>query len=369
MVIVAGSVAYLWDGTTFGAFATPAPVADVAYLAGRFVYALSGSDTFYWSEVNDATNIGGLNFATAETSADPDMGFAVLNDELLIFGASSVEVWNPTSDPDTPFSPVEGRGYQRGCVARGSIAFCDNAIFWVGDNQVIYRSDNANDRVSSSSIESKIRQCANLAGITSWVATFEGHEFYVINLPGVGTYAYDASRLGETIGGYGQSASRGQWAEWTSYGRPTFRGQVCASRTGIIWVGDDTSNVVWQFTVGVFTDGTDPIVRTASAFIKVESGNPRCLNIVLHCVQGVGNTLPPGVNPVVEMRFSDDQGRTFGKWRAANLGALGVYSKQRAYWQRLGLFRAPGRLIEIRCSDPVNVVYSHLAFNEPAPAR
>ena len=42
------------------------------------------------------------------------------------------------------------------------------------------------------------------------MGTFEGHEFYVLNLPGVGTYAYDISRIGTIEGAYGDSYARGR---------------------------------------------------------------------------------------------------------------------------------------------------------------
>jgi len=105
----------------------------------------------------------------------------------------------------------------------------------------------------------------------------------------------------------------------------------------------------------------------ASAFIKIEEGTPRCSNIVLHCVQGVGNPVDPGANPVAEMRYSDDLGATFSRWRQAPLGAAGVY-RGRAFWQRLGLLRALGRLVVVRVSDPVNAVFSHLELNASRPA-
>jgi hypothetical protein len=37
-------------------------------------------------------------------------------------------------------------------------------------------------------------------------------------------------------------------------------------------------------------------------------------------------------------------------------------------WTRLGLLRAPGRLVQVRVSDPVNVVFSHLELNADRPA-
>jgi hypothetical protein len=119
--------------------------------------------------------------------------------------------------------------------------------------------------------------------------------------------------------------------------------------------------------VGAHADGVDPLVRVASAFIKVEEGSPRCNNLVLHGVMGVGNPVNPGVDPVVEMRWSDDQGRTFTDWRKASLGRGGAY-RTRVFWTRLDCMRAPGRLVEVRCSDPVNVVFSHLELNATRPA-
>ncbi|MBA3811528.1 MAG: hypothetical protein H0X27_07785, partial [Caulobacteraceae bacterium] len=144
--------------------------------------------------------------------------------------------------------------------------------------------------------------------------------------------------------------------------------QCAATIGGVAWAGDDTTNDLWRLTPGVNRDGADTISRVASAFIPVESGTPRCGSIVLHCVVGVGNPIYPGKDPLAEMRWSDDQGRTFCAWRAAALGRQGDY-RNRAYWQRLGSMRAPGRLVEVRCVDPVNVVFSHLEINAPRPAN
>jgi hypothetical protein len=120
--------------------------------------------------------------------------------------------------------------------------------------------------------------------------------------------------------------------------------------------------------VGVWSDGTSPLIRQASAFIKIEEGRPRLDGLVCHCVTGVGNAVNPGAMPIIEMRHSDDLGRTFSRWRAAQLGAQGDYVA-RAYWQRLGQMRAPGRLIELRASDPVDVAFSHLELNPARPAQ
>jgi hypothetical protein len=137
---------------------------------------------------------------------------------------------------------------------------------------------------------------------------------------------------------------------------------------GTVYVGDDQTNDVGTMQMGVYSDYSGALERQASAFIKVEEGNPRCLNLVLQCVMGVGNAVDPGSRAVAEMRYSDDEGRTFCRWRQAGLGLVGKYRHPRALWQRLGSLRSPGRLVEVRCTDPVNATFSHLELNASRPA-
>jgi hypothetical protein len=369
LVLVANGTAYLFDGAVFNPIvnASLPPVSDVAWLAGRFVYMAVGTDQFWYSEIDDAANETGLDFATAEAAPDPNVAVSILNDEVVVFGTQSVEFWSVTQDPAAPFQPNIGRGFQRGCASRDSIVFADNSLFWVGDNLVVYRVGNAPARISSSSIEDKLRQCPAPGQITGLALTFEGHEFYVLNVPGVGTYAYDISRVGTQAQAYGDSYQRGEWQEWQSWGQTTFRGQVAVMMNGVAFVGDNATNDLWTMRVGVYSDANGPFTRMASAFIKIEEGQPRCQNLVLHGLVGQGLATGQGSNPLVEMRWSDDQGRTFTDWRAATLGRGGAY-RVRAFWQRLGLLRAPGRLVQVRVSDPVNVVFSHLELNAARPA-
>ncbi len=121
LVLVASGTAYLYNQYGDNLFTPIAssvlpPVRDVAWLAGRFVYVCQGSDQFYWSEVSDAANVQGLSFASNESGPDNTIGVAVLNDELVFFGQSTVEFWSPNTGAgptDPAFTPIEGRGFQR----------------------------------------------------------------------------------------------------------------------------------------------------------------------------------------------------------------------------------------------------------------
>jgi hypothetical protein len=286
---------------------------------------------------------------------------------LVAFASQSVTFFQLSGNADAPFTPILGNGFERGCASRDAIAYADNALFWVGENRVVYRSAPTPQRISGNSLEDKLRQCADIGALTAFVVTFEGHELYVLNVPGVGTWAYDVSRIGTTISTYGDSYTRGEWGEWESYGRTAFRGCAGIMVEGVAYVGDDTTNDLFTMQMGIYTDAGGPLTRMGTIFVKIEEGNPRCLNMVLQCVTGVGNPTGLGSQPVAEMRWSDDLGRTFGPWRQAPLGVEGGYAT-RALWQRLGRFRSPGRLVQVRVTDPVNACFSHMELNAARPA-
>jgi hypothetical protein len=367
---------YYYNGAYFGLLSGTAdfitnssvmpPCVDVAWIADVSVYAALGTNRFYFSQVNDAPNVPALNFEGLE-SADPIVGLTTWNNMLVVFGTQTTTFFSLSGNADAPFTPVLGNGFERGCASRDAVAYADNAIFWVGENRVVYRSAPTPTRVSGNSLEDKLRQCANISALTAFVVTFEGHELYVLNVPGVGTWAYDISRIGTTISTYGDSYTRGEWDEWESYGRDHFRGCAGVMVNGVAYVGDDTTNDLFSMQMGVYTDAGGPLTRMGSIFVKIEEGNPRCLNMVLQCVTGVGNPTGLGVNPVAEMRYSDDGGHTFGNWRQAPLGMTGGYAT-RALWQRLGKLRSPGRLVQVRVTDPVNACFSHMELNASRPA-
>jgi hypothetical protein len=307
-----------------------------------------------------------LNFEGLEC-ADPIVGLTTWNNMLVVFGTQTTTFFSLSGNANAPFTPVLGNGFERGCASRDAVAYADNAIFWVGENRVVYRSAPTPTRVSGNSLEDKLRQCSDISSLTAFVLTFEGHELYVLNVPGVGSWAYDISRIGTTISTYGDSYTRGEWDEWESYGRDHFRGCAGVMVDGVAYVGDDTDAYLYTMQMGVYTDAGGPLTRMGSIFVKIEEGNPRCLNMVLQCVTGVGNPSGLGVNPVAEMRYSDDGGHTFGNWRQAPLGMTGGYAT-RALWQRLGKLRSPGRLVQIRVTDPVNACFSHMELNASRPA-
>jgi len=349
LVIVSGGSAYLYDGVSFGIITDPdlPSVSDVTTLAGRFIYTELDTDRFYWSVVNDAQDIDGLAFATAEGSPDANVAMGVLGDELFFFGQVTTEMWFPTGDQDAPYQRTQGRRFERGCASQTSVAVLDNALFWVGNDRIVYRSGNVPNRVSTHGIEESLRKCSTIEDCTGFYVTFDGHSFYVLGIPDQATYAYDVATQ--------------EWAEWTSYGRDTFRVTSCVMVDGQAFMGDSDSGQIWTFDPERYTDGSDVITGLVSCFYPKSSGVEFNFMVGLQAVRGVGNGAAP--DPIVEMRYSDDGGREWSNWRQTSAGKIGEYGVK-GIWRKLAQVRNPGRGYEFRITDPVLKVLSYAVINE-----
>lgn len=352
LVLVTGGKAYCYNGTALTQITDPdlPAVSDVVYLSSRFYYQQQDSDVWWFSALNDATSIDGLAFATADSAPDSTLGAAVLSDEIWFFGQESVEPWYQTGDPNNPLQRSQGRTYTRGCAAQQSIVKLDNALFFLDSNRVVCRSGTVATRVSTHGVEARLRQCTAISDATAFGCSLDGHLFYVINIPGETTFAYDVST--------------DSWAEWTSYGQTNFRSRSAAQADGVVYLGDAVNGTVWRFDQTVFADGSDPLERVLSCTVLAPSGVIRCNSVALQCSRGVG--LESGADPQVQMRYSDDGARTWSDWDARSLGVIGDY-EQHPVWRKLGSIRSPGRSFQFRVTDAVGCVFSGIVMNDPRP--
>jgi hypothetical protein len=349
MVIVAGGLAYCYDGSTLAQITVPDEdgveqgVSDVIVIGSRFYFQVVGSDRWYFSALDDATSIDGLAFATADAAPDASVGLGIIGAQVVVFGRKTVEFWRQTGDQDAPLVRMQGAEYRRGCIAKRSIIYADNRLWWVGDDLKVYVTG-APDLVSTHAIDQRLRLCTTPSAITAFTVSWDGHEFIAWTIPGQGTFAYHVE-------------SR-QWAEWTSYGRTTFRCGTAQMVDGTAYLGDTLSGTIFTL-ADVFTDDGEAIEFIATCVAPAGA----IKSLELECAAGVG--LEDGSTPYVEMRESSDNGRTWSDWDARSLGLIGEYDA-RPRWNRLG--RSDNdRHFEFRTTSPVRATYAAARVNEPRP--
>lgn len=347
-----GAAAYSYRGD-FAPIAFPdgADVRTGHWMARRFIFVRKGSGRFYWSGLDDGRTIDGLSYATAESAQDELLDIRKSGDLFWMLGAATGEAWVLTGDPDLPWSKVSQRTLDRGVRDTGCAAEIEGGIFFISNDGMVCTIMDAAVRISDAALEEKISASATASAY--WFQ-YEGKPIFCLRLDS-GTYGLDLV-LGN------------QPVTFSTVGRTHWAPKCAVMVNGNPLFGDDAAGIVWEF------DETSPTDSGANQFRRVFSaGAPapvlRIANVVVE-----GNTgsteVASGANadPVLEMRYSRDGGRTFGPYRGARWGQMGQY-RRKARFGSCGQFQSPGFLAEFRMLACVPLRVAAVRANESLAGR
>ncbi len=147
------------------------------------IIAQAGGQWFI-SALNDSAAIDPLDFATAESNPDALVRCLVNNRDVLLFGTNTIEPWQDVGTSPFPFQRVTGAIIQKGCLAPLSPARLNTAVFWLGDDHIVYKMDNYTPvRVSDFPQEDIIREAPTAADAFGMTYSQDGHNFYALTLP------------------------------------------------------------------------------------------------------------------------------------------------------------------------------------------
>ncbi len=308
---------------------------DVRVLSGYFIVACDDG-TFFWLEPGQ-DEFDPLNFATAESSPDGLVGLTILNGNIVFFGGQVCENWQVTGNANLPFQRTTGQDYARGCLTRDSIVRFDNAIIWVGEDGKVYRADSTPQRISTDGLDERLK--LRTGDPSAWTFAHDGHLFYVLTVPGQGTFCYDV-------------ASK-TWSEFRSSGYAKWRPRVgCFTSSG--WLcGDSETGKIWSISDNATDDGV-AILRAASATAPVSDKPVRVDNI----------SLDIGCSAACEWRIrwaEADEEIEDQPWIVLNATRKGA---DVLTYYRMGAARSPWRTFEVQVIDPVIVRLSGARLGE-----
>lgn len=232
-------------------------VQDVDQLNG-YGLALLPNGRFYWI-VPGETAIQPLNYATAESLPDGGVALRRLGDEFWIFGTENVEVWQATGDLNAPFQRAAGRNFERGCLYRDAVRRFDNTLVWIGDDCQVYRASAVPQVISDPGISDRIRKATD--GCSAWTFGIDGHSFYVLRIPGQGTFAYDPSSQS-----WSEFRTSGQalWAPWVGY-----------EEAGVIYAGSSLDGSLYKVSADAFDDAGAAIECVVTGTVPIRGKPPR----------------------------------------------------------------------------------------------
>ena len=153
--------------------------ADVTYITGYFVVATTAGKINH-SGLNNL-DFNALDFGSASRNFDPIVALESFAGLLYVIGARSVEIF-----ADAGAVPFTFRRQQhvvpRGALAKATVAKDEAALYFVGDDQIVYALNfTALRRISTDSVEYDLRRSfADRA--RAYTYTEEGHRFYALNM-------------------------------------------------------------------------------------------------------------------------------------------------------------------------------------------
>lgn len=340
VVVVNQPSAYYWNGTAFGQITDVDFVGagDVEFLDNYLLFREPNSGRFFSADLGSATSFSALMYATAEAAADKLVGLKVDHRQALLFGETSVEIWENTGIAGFPFERSINGYVEMGCLNGRTIAKQDNSVFWVASDFTVRRLDGVTPiRVSHHALEQFLTSIT-ISTLRAYTYSQDGHLFYVLTCS-EGTWAYDITTQ--------------KWHERSTYGFDYWKAGFHAQAFDLNLVGDSTSNAIGYLDPETFTEfgGTQ---RMAWNYQPVYAEQKRAfhdrLEIVLEA--GVGLTTGQGSDPEVMLDYSDDGGSTWNSLPNKKMGAIGLRRK-RVIWNALG--SAEQRVYRAAVSDPVRV--------------
>lgn len=334
------------------------PAVSTTFFDNYFVYPWTGTNKFFISNSLDGTTFNGINFASAEVA--PDLVLSIVNQQenLLIFGGSTIEAWYDAGALDFPFLRVNSGTIERGCAAALTPVKEDNSVFFLGDDLVFYRlNGTALVRISTHAIEQAFQSYTTVTDAYCYSYTFEGHKFVHLIFPTANAnWVFDiATGLWHERESWDQNnANLGRW-----------RGNCAIEAFGEVLIGDAYSGKVGFLDATTFTEFGNTMQMVMTAPPLHDDRKRLFVSILeLEVESGTGLNAGQGSDPKIMMDYSKDGGRTFvNLQRPTTMGKIGAFLT-RCRWLRLG--QARQWVFRVIISDPIKrvVLGAHAQLSE-----
>lgn len=324
----------------------------VAFIDGWLIFNQPGTQNFYTNAPTTYTLLfAGTFFAKNDSSTDNLITLHEQNRELWIIGERHTEVWTDQGGANFAFARIPGVTPQIGCAAKHSIARLGSNLVWLGKSErgenTVVTSDQYNfTPISTVAVENAISSYPLVSDAIGYTYLEAGHLFYVLTFPTADvTWVYDnTTRMWH---------QRGSW-DVTSGVFHRHRSNCFMNFQDLRLVGDYQSGQLHQMSRSVYTDAGQPLValrRTPIIWKRETRERVFQASLQIDFAPGQGLQAGQGSNPQLMVRWSNDNGSTWGNQHFVPVGKAGRY-KNRAKINRIGMSR--GRVIEASYSEPTN---------------
>lgn len=328
------------------------PANSMTFIDNYVVFSQNNSNRFFWTDLL-STTANALNFATAEANTDQIVSIVNNNLDLWVFGRRTVELWYNYGQGSVTFARRPGVLIEQGCAATNTVQKIANTLMWMSASdrdgyQMMMAQGYNGQRVSTFPLEQQWARYANqIPNATGYTLTYNGHSFYVLNIPGAPeTWVYDVTTS--------KMMGKPMWHTWRS--KDTVNDQGLRHRAygdvfynGWHVTGDFEEGALYVLDQDYYYDNTKQIIRErTSPHISSEMRRVFYDELVLDFQTGIPSN--NSLDPTVMLEFSDDGGETWSDQRLESAGTTGQYGLK-VNFHRLGSGR--NRVFRVRVSDPI----------------
>lgn len=320
------------------------PPLDLSFIDGYFVFPILDG-RFFISNLDEATTIDALDFASAEGKPDSLVRSFARKSELLLFGEETIEFWANTGAANFPFERLGGGYLELGLGEADSIAqLDDDVVFIANDDTVRMLVGYTPQIISNQSVQDSISRETGL--IRGWSFNIGGNWFYVIS-GSTFTWVFDRN-LALKVG------VEDAWHERQSHTLTRWRAELFAQFAGNRIVGDYLNNTLYSLSETAYDENGTDLVSTIQFPITAYPDRLSLKALYLDYVPGVGlnSTDTHDQDPQVMVRLSRNGGESFGPAYFRSIGLQGQ-SRARTVVRRLGKTGEDGAVIEASVSAGV----------------
>lgn len=338
----------------------PSP-STICFQDGYFF--ISAGSLCFASGLNDIT-IAVLDKTTAEAKPDTLVRVVSYAQNLLLMGATSIEVFVNRANPEGfPFSRVTviDRGLAGPRAVAGFEEGFGKALAWVGDDNAVHVLDGYQaTRISDPDVDRAIESIIDKTTLEMAAFIDGGHAWISLSSP---SWTWDYNLTTQEWNERQSSLSNGtQLTRWRATGNTAFA-------FGKWLVGDTLSGKSFQITGAAKKEDDNPLIWHVESVPDAVFPNRRSYpKADFNFVPGVGVATgedPLETTPRVSISWSDDGGLSYSNPLLREIGRQGLAS--RVTLARTGLCGQQGRRWRLRVSDPVHV--GLMAGDEEAEAR
>lgn len=265
---------------------------------------------------------------------------------LHLFGGEYTEFWQNTGSPDFPFAVIPGAAQEFGLASPWSLTKYDNSVVGLFKNKMgginISRMNGFRlQRLSDHDIEYLISKYpeSSVGSATGGSLMFGGHPVYILNFDET-THVYN-----------GLSNS---WTEFHAPDGSRFWGDKFAVFQGRLITSDYRNGNIYEFDLDTYADNEEYMpLEVVSKHIWQDDKYIGIQWIQVDIESGSGLATGQGSDPVMDLRVSQDGGRTFYSVGFSSMGPIGDFTT-RVTWNSLGAAR--DWVLKLRVTDPIHRV-------------